>query len=243
MDNASWKAQAAQHARDEQPREACGLVVIIKGKQEYWPCKNLAEGTEQFILDPADYAEAEDAGEIIAVVHSHPRMPATPSQADLVSIEAGDLPWYIVNPSTGQWSDELLPKGYKAPLIGREWVWGVTDCWTLAHDWYAENNLRLLDFERPLTPTEFESDPLFERSWKIAGFELIPDENPLERGDCILMAIGNKGLNHCGVYIGDGMMLHHFRKRLSSRDMYGGWLAKCTGRRLRHPELPKIAKG
>lgn len=243
MSSAAWKQEALQHALDESPREACGLVVVVKGKEQYWPCTNLAEGTEQFILDPADYADAEDAGEITAVVHSHPLMPAIPSQADLVSIESGDLPWYIVNPSTQQWSEPLLPKGYKAPLIGREWVWGATDCWSLAYDWYAQAGLQLPDFERPLKPADFEADPLFERSWKQAGFEVIPDEQPLQRGDFVLMAIGNKALNHCGVYIGDGMMLHHLRNRLSSRDMYGGWLAKCTGRRLRHPMMPRMTEG
>lgn len=243
MSNAEWKQKAVEHALQQHPREACGLVVVLQGKEQYWPCKNLAEGTEQFILDPSDYADAEDAGEIVAVVHSHPTMPAVASEADLVSIESGDLPWYIVNPTTGQWSEPLLPKGYKAPLIGREWVWGVTDCWSLVYDWYNQAGLSLVDFERPLTPAEFEADPLFERSWKLAGFEVIADEEPLERGDFILMAIKNKHLNHCGVYIGDGMILHHLRNRLSSRDMYGGWLAKCTGRRLRHPMMPRMTAG
>ena len=231
-----WKAKALEHAKAEYPHEACGLVVVIKGRERYWPCENLTKELEQFYLSPDDYAKADDAGEIIAVVHSHPTTKPIPSESDLISLEATELPWYIVSTQTGEWSDAIHPTGYKAPLIGRRWHWNVSDCWTLVRDWYLENGLQVRDFNRPATPELFEQEPLFESSFEAAGFYKVPREE-IQYGDGVLMAIGSKKLNHVGVYIGDQLLLHHARRRLSSRDLYGGWLQKATGLVVRHPNF------
>ncbi len=230
----AWREDALLHAKQEAPREACGLLLVLDGVEQYLPCRNLArEPQDFFILHPDDFAAAEDRGEVLAIIHSHPHTPALPSDADRLACEKSGLPWHIVNPTTGEWGG-CQPCGYKAPLLGRQWVWGVSDCWSLVRDWYAETwGITLPDWKRPQDLNTFNAAPMFESCWREAGFEEV-DFLKMERGDLLLMAIHSAQANHIGVYVGDQMMLHHAVGRLSSRDEYGRYYQARTQRVIRH---------
>jgi len=230
----NWKESALIHAKEQDPKESCGLLLNIKGKESYHPCRNLSMTQHQcFIIDPEDYVKADNRGEIIAVIHSHPITPPSPSQADKVSCEQSGLVWHIVNPKTEEWG-YCEPTGYKAPLLGRQWVWGISDCWSLVRDWYKETkNIELRDWERPITLEDFNKDPMFERcAWK-TGFRQLRPEEQLQNGDLLFMSIFGKGLNHVAIFL-NGEVLHHLTDRLSCREPYSAWLQKCTGAKYRY---------
>ena len=230
----TWKDAALKHAKEQDPRESVGVLIVIKGKEQYYPCNNLSTYSQQcFILDPEDYVKADALGEITAIVHSHPVTPPSPSQADKVSCEQSGLKWHIVNPKTEMWG-YCEPTGYKPPLIGRQWVWGVTDCWSLVRDYYKEqHNIQLLDYERPTTPQDFLDNPLFEQYAEITGFRELNKDEKLQKGDVLLMSILHPTLNHVAIFLGDDI-LHHLADRLSTREPYNEWLLKCTGKRYRY---------
>ena len=230
----NWKEAALIHAKDQDPNESCGLLLNVRGKERYHPCHNLsAQSDEYFILDPEDYIKGSNLGTITAIIHSHPDTPPVASQADKMSCEQTKLPWYIVNPKTETWG-YYEPCGYKAPLLGRPWVWAVTDCWSLIVDWYKEERgIELLDYERPTRIEDFTDDPVFERYLPSRGFRLLKPDEPLMNGDVLAMSILGKGLNHVGIFL-DGDVLHHSADRLSCREPYNPWLLKCTGGRYRY---------
>ena len=230
----NWQEEALNHAKIEDPKECVGLLLNIRGKEKYFPCRNLSMTAHQcFIIDPEDYVKADNTGEIKAIVHSHPVTPPFPSEADKLGCEQSKLPWHIVNPKTEQWG-YYEPCGYKPPLKGRPWVWGVTDCWSLVRDFYKEEkNIELLDYELPVTPQEFNDVPLFERYAERTGFKELDPNETLKNGDILLMSIMYNTLNHVAIFL-DGYVLHHLTDRLSCKEPYSAWLQKCTGKRYRY---------
>ena len=221
------------HAKEESPKECCGLVAVVKGKRRYFPCKNLADTPdEHFVLDPVDYAAVEDKGEIVAVIHSHPTTNHNPSPADRVACEQSGLPWHIVNPNTENWG-YCEPEGFELPYVGREFSHGVVDCYSLCRDWYKrEFGLQLRNYPRRDKWWE-HGENLYLENFEREGFRRIPIAE-LQRGDALLMQLVSPVPNHAAIYLGDQQVLHHVQGRLSSRDVYGGYYLKSTACALRH---------
>ena len=78
------------HARDEAPRECCGIISGKEGQPvELYRARNIAEGNSFYEIDPAQLIEFEfdimpaRGTEIIAIYHSHPISPAYPSPTDV----------------------------------------------------------------------------------------------------------------------------------------------------------------
>lgn len=218
------RTAALKHAADCYPRESCGLVVDGR----YWPCRNMAGATDHFILHPDDYAEADAAGTITAIIHSHPNEDVPkPSQADKVACEATGLPWHVVSYPIGKWA-YIQPEGYQAPLLGRVWCHGVLDCYALIRDWYRqERGVTLPDFAR-VDEWWHKGGNLYVENFEKAGFIRIIDEKP-KHGDVLLMQVLANVPNHGAIYLDGDLIMHHLFNRLSCREVFGGYYKKhCT---------------
>ena len=216
----NWKEQAAIHADKQAPKESCGLLAIIKGKETYWPCENLSESPDEFfVIDPDNWADCEDEGELIAIIHSHPYGSALPSEADKASCEHLGLPFYIYSVEQKNWID-FEPSGYTSGLYGRTWIWGKHDCWSLITDYFLnKKQINLKFWERPKSIKTFCENPYFEKVLTGSGFKEVSKDNIIN-DDVLLMQGPDEKLNHVALYIGDQTILHHNIRQLSCRELY-----------------------
>lgn len=115
----TWQEQALHHAKTLLPQESCGLVLDIDGKEEYYPCKNISvEGVNSFLIDPDDWAKAEEIGTVLHICHSHPDGNLTASEEDIKNCDFIGLSWFIFDPENDE-CIELKPKKHK-PMLGKD---------------------------------------------------------------------------------------------------------------------------
>jgi proteasome lid subunit RPN8/RPN11 len=98
------------HVKACLPEEACGL---LGGAGEealrVLPVVNVAASATRFRMDPEGQvramAELEEAGlDLLAIYHSHPSGPATPSATDLEEAAYPDAAQLIWAPESGAWT-------------------------------------------------------------------------------------------------------------------------------------------
>lgn len=97
----AWRSLVG-HAYDRLPEEACGLLAgnPRTGRAvRFYPCRNVAESSRIYTLDPGDHLradrDAEARGiEILGVVHSHTHTDPYPSPTDVE--QAPDPAWHYV---------------------------------------------------------------------------------------------------------------------------------------------------
>lgn len=214
-----------QHAETAFPHEACGVILKVGKKTKVVRCRNISPTPETcFQIHPDDYTNAEDAGEIVGIYHSHPNTSAEPSPADLSMCEATGVPWHIVSwPQAGYRYFE--PSGYKAPLIGRPFVYGVHDCGSLVEDYYESVGIVVPKFSHGDNGWWNAGQNLYMDSVQAAGFRRV---DQLQQHDLILMQFEGTVPHHAAIFIGDDTILQHLDGRLSGRTFYGEYYRKVT---------------
>jgi Predicted metal-dependent protease of the PAD1/JAB1 superfamily len=225
------------HAALEEPNECCGVLVVEGHKDyRYIPLTNATDKLNRFAISPRTYTQVCDNHDVVAIVHSHVLLSPKPSECDLVEIERTKKPFVIVNWPTGQYT-VTNPSGYKAPLIGRPFVHGVLDCYSLIRDYYAKTfNIILADFDRD-DEWWHKGQNLYLENFENQNFVDMGQDAKPQMGDVILMQVLSPVPNHGAIYFSDNVILQHITNRLSGKDVYGGYWRKNTTHILRHKTL------
>jgi|GEM_PF-102129 len=269
MFNQSVHEAFKQHAISVYPQEACGFVIGDKQDDSdgnssaincksinarYIACDNIAKDrAKTFEIDPIRYVEVQEDACLLAILHSHIAQekedgtyePTTdfPSQLDMKSQQASNLPWGIAVCRKDFCTDpayfgDMLPI---PDLIGRPFRHGVTDCFSLIRDCYrlgkedlAAQGIADWPYEPFILedmPRDFEwwqhNENLYIDNFTARGFTLISEEEA-RIGDGFLMSIFSPVPNHGGIYLGDGLGLHHLQWQLSKRENLHIWRRKIT---------------
>lgn len=91
------------HAREEYPRECCGMLAGREGViTRLFKTKNIAEGTDLYELDPLEQVRAFEeidrcSLELLGVYHSHPNHPPYPSELDTLQAFYPNTAFFIVS--------------------------------------------------------------------------------------------------------------------------------------------------
>lgn len=222
IDDIQW------HFEKEFPREACGIIGIVKGKKQYFPCKNLAKDDEDFILDPTDYISVKRRADIFAIVHNHIDWTNEASENDKKYCNSLGIPYYIFSYPDMQ-LNILEPVVKVNPLIGREYEFGKFDCLEACKDYYKETLGLNLQNRLPYLDDWWEQGHNYftEEHIKEWGFSKVEELQP---NDLLIFTMGAAVPNHCGVYTGNDIFFHHAVNRLSCREnLYPLWKKYLTG--------------
>ena len=95
---AATRRALEEHAREEEPNEACGLLVLKDGVAvRYERGRNLAASPFRFELDvDPELWFLEDDGYELAVFHSHLSSPPRPSRTDVENIGLWEGRPYVI---------------------------------------------------------------------------------------------------------------------------------------------------
>lgn len=217
-----------QHFEAEYPREGCGVIAVVKGKKRFFPCKNVAEDDNNFVLCSKDWFRIKQQADIIAIVHSHPDATNEPSKSDINNCNAIGLPYYIFSYPEME-LNIVQPKKNFTPLLGREYEFGVRDCFEAMRDWLADEGIDIPPRE-PFEDDWWEKEDLnYFSEENIKNWNHVKVEEA-QKNDVLIFQVEANVPNHCGVYLGKDVFYHHAVNRLSCREnLYPFWAKHLVG--------------
>jgi cell wall-associated NlpC family hydrolase len=237
--NAIKKHALSEYNRDG--RECCGYIYksgMVK-TEENKAEENDLDPTTNFVLSPD---RTPNFDKVLAIYHSHTNGNSSFTPADARACKEINIPLTLYDVVGNQFK-YLDPTG-GAAYLGREFCYGVYDCYSLVRDYYAnELDIILDDFER----FEVKKDGILD--WNLEGWDRfianyasqnfieVDRYGQMQVGDILLMQIGNAtSANHVAIVTDpdQGIFIHQLYNRASCQEVYGHPWDSYTIKILRH---------
>ena len=212
--------------------EVCGLIV---DNRYLFRCRNAHPTPDRnFRISDDDWLNAEAAGEITAVFHSHPGRKLVLSGADRTGQLATGIEWWL---ASGEQLRKFRPVTY---LLGRNFAHGVMDCYTLFRDAYHLCGIDLPDFKRT-NGWWLRGENLYLKNMAANGFHEV-DMQDVQPGDVFIRrAFPESDPCHAMIYLGDNTILHHENTgRLSRREPLRPAYLRLTHSIWRHEQCSSL---
>ena len=113
---------------------------------------------------------------------------------------------------------------YKS-LVGRQWLYGKFDCYTIVRDYYKLLGIIMPDYERP--KDLITSKSIFLDQAKKCNFVQI-DFKERSKDDVLIMKLGTKNPMHAAIFLGDNTILHQKYESLSCTENYSVYYRRST---------------
>ena len=209
--------------------EICGFLL---SNGSLYPCQNKSlNPLYHFSIDPKDYLRANFRG-IELVYHSHQRSNEF-SEFDKINLYNQKLRGLLYCKEKDNFK-MFLPESYNNKYVGRAFEIGVSDCLSIVSDYYKEElNIKLPEIIRGAD--WYKKNPNIIKENTPTNLKKIENTN-IQKNDILAFDMLNNGAPcHFGIYLGNDIMLHHPRFRLSTIEILNETLKKklAYGLRLR----------
>ena len=126
-------------------------------------------------------------------------------------------------------------------LLGKEFIFGKQDCYSVVRDFYKDNyDIILPNYARPTEFWNYGMNMYMDRFRKNGFYVLDCHPSEYQPGDLVLMSISSTVVNHAGILIDKGLMLHHLVGQISSTTPYRSIWRNNTMAIARHKDAKNI---
>jgi proteasome lid subunit RPN8/RPN11 len=216
------KSKIKKHSLEFPNEEVCGFIL---DDNDIFRARNVScLKHKTFSIHPLDYIEAEKENKIAAVYHSHAKNKNF-SEFDKVNSTNHNKIYVMYCLETDEFN-VFYPSDYSNKYIGRKFDYKTNNCFSLIFDFYKNE----------LNTIIAANIPEMDEKWYLSNKNLILDnlnksnqfnildnwKYNISKNDIILFNYTNINgpPHHIGLYVEDGIFLHHPRYQFSKMEIF-----------------------